>query len=75
MELKINSGIPCPKREGRPLSVLTVALKAMEIGDSVHCPLSLVRQPHTYSAYLQRTSDRRFSQRKEGNGFRIWRTA
>jgi hypothetical protein len=75
MELKINSGLPCPKREGRPLSPLTVALKAMEVGDSVYCPDELVKQPHTYSQYIQRTSEKRFSQRREGDGFRIWRTA
>ena len=73
MELKIEKGIPLPDAS-TPNAGFTATIKRMEVGDSFFMP---GKQPNISGrlSYLQKTTERKFATRKEGDGVRIWRTA
>lgn len=66
---KIDKGIPIPG--SRKYSELTEAALKMEIGDSVFIENGLKQDGHN----MGRATGFKFSVRKEGDGYRVWRVA
>lgn len=72
-EYKIEKGIPIPPDPR--LKTFCGALREMEVGDSV-LRASIDREStRTMVAKIQRETNFRFVIRKDGPGYRVWRTA
>ena len=72
-ELKIEKGIPVPPKPGGGRKGYGPAMKAMRKGDSVLLPVKAYANAWTTSmTHLGRGN---FEIRKEGQKFRVWRTA
>jgi short-subunit dehydrogenase involved in D-alanine esterification of teichoic acids len=72
--LVIEKGVPIPEKKAAGCGVV-VALKSMEVGDSVFICGKSTTQLGGGVAHVQRITGRRFTSRKEADGCRIWRIA
>jgi hypothetical protein len=70
MTFKIEKGIPIPTKFCN--SGIAATMRAMEVGDSVLVP-GTANNVSANVAYITRRTSMKFAQRKEGNGYRIWR--
>lgn len=71
-ELKIEKGIPLPPARGGRRSETAALMRAMKKGDSIlmHKAPTNVQQ-HA----LRYIGKGKFATRREGNGYRVWKTA
>lgn len=67
MKLRIEKGIPLPKPSN--FQPVRDAMRQMQVGDS----MKVSEQPNQSLLY-DKLHPKKFTVRKEGRGFRIWRT-
>jgi hypothetical protein len=72
MTFTVESDIPPPKSTSKT-SDLVVALRSMEIGQSVLVPGKTVRDIKSHLAVAKRRTDKFFQSRTLTTGVRIWR--
>jgi hypothetical protein len=78
---KIESGVPLPIPESKPMHPLKVVIEKMEVWDSFLFGKDMLERymgenaARTAIYSMARMLDRRVTIRKEGDGFRVWRKA
>lgn len=70
MKLKIERGVPLPKRKGKGLSEASLLIQQMEKGDSLWVPKPLVNTVQLAQRYIGKG---KYAVRTEKGGTRVWR--
>ena len=79
MSIIISDDIPAPINNGlgRPMRPENVTLTALNVGQSFCFEASIrsVVQGHIARLHMHKASSKRFTVRREGDGYRVWRVA
>lgn len=66
--MEIEKNVPPPRKGGK------YPFRTMAVGDSFFIEYKLGNSARAMAAKISRTTDRKFTSRIDGEGYRIWRT-